>query len=496
MPAEAATAVTVQAPPATWSARYQRAALIAFGVAVATMWIAASYYGVTPSIVVSMVLNDGHCGPTQGIGAHCFGDFSIVREAFSGQVPWSSASPLASYPPIGWLPAELSAWTGDHLFGGGQAGLTIYLALSALSLVAPAVWAARGRWRSDGPLRFILLTIGCAPILAVIDRGNTLAFTVPWILMAAIGFMKGDSKLTFVGILIAALIKPQMIILAILPLSQRKYRIAFGSGVSAAALTLLSFAVFPQHFIEYLSNWIQSLRAYNSYQDIGVAYPYNLGFTRAIVAAYDLLPGDFLGTQGRQSLINNLMAVSSLIAVGIVGFTACVIMLAHNRVHKMYTLALALMMLIYISTVTYSYYLVIFTALAALVLRDPATPGGDPSARGALDAGKGSRVLSTATVVVLALIFAPLTVPTNYPLFNVGVGTAIQQVGLWQLFLTPLLLVYFLTLLGGVMILTFKSLRTTDRAAAEDIETKPFGEEAPPAAIARGATLPNKDKSP
>lgn len=451
-------------PGHTWSTRYQRLSVVLMGFALVTALI-ASYNSNTPPIqLLSYLIADGHCDPgTQGFGMHCFGDFSIVREAFANGPPWAKPTATASYPPLAWLPALLPVLIGDHLLGGGRSALVVYLLLAGVNVAVPAVWAARHRWGTDGAVRFALLTIGAAPALVVMDRGNTLAFTLPWLMMAAVGFLRDDSRLTFWGIVAASVLKPQLGLLVILPFCVRRYRLALTSAGTIVVTTFASFLVFGANAGLYAANWLRSTASYNGYQSPETSFPYNLSVPRSLVTIFDLTLRSALGPEQQQAILTVIADTAQFSSILLTGLIAVALVVLGPRAQRFYLLTLALLMPLYASAVTYHYYTAVLLVVAALVLRDP-RPGADRA--GVLDDDMADLTgLNRATIWALALILAPVVIATDFPPFLTGRATELGYVGLWQILSGPVLLAYTLVLLGSITRAAIRDGRTPQSAS-------------------------------
>lgn len=447
-------------PQLSWRNRYLTVALVLFTVAFASIWAAASYFGIGPSGVVSFHIGDGHCDPArQGLGVHCFSDFSIVREVFSAPDPWNAGPVSTTYPPLAWSPALVLAVVNKYLLGDGVVGLWGYLAVAGLCLLTPAIWAARRRPLGEAVQIVLLLAIGAAPVLALLDRGNTLAFAVPLVLLAGISFVRDRRGMLIVAIVFAALLKPQLILLVGLQLARRRYWDIVTTVVTTVLITVASFAAFWAHFPDNLFGWLRNLRGYNDYQGLDIAYPYNMGIGRSVVSLIDLGSRGAADPAFRAGTLSAFASAQTVTTFVVLAFGAWLLWFAGARVPRTYVLMLCVFLVLYSSAVVYSYYLALLLVPAAIILRDPDSSG---FGLGALDSEPAvGSVLPWATIVVLGMVAAPIIIPTSAPIVTAGVHAALAGgvVSYYQIALGPVLLCYFILLVGKLTTAAFSVWR-------------------------------------
>jgi hypothetical protein len=114
------------------------------------------------------------------------------------------------------------------------------------------------------------------------------------------------------------------------------------------------------------------------------------------------------------------------------------------------------------------YYAAPLLVLAALILRDPLAERSTDKLRGVLDSqSRMGRLLPSALVIVTALALAPLVIPTSNPLFTVGIHAELagHVVGLYQILLGPVLLVFFLLLLIYLPIVDHRARKSASESA-------------------------------
>lgn len=444
--------------PSTWANRYVALATALLVVAVGSIWYVSSYMQLAPSEILSFPLSDNWCIPSQeGIGVHCFGDYAIARSYFAGDFdPWNGAAslPPSNYSAIGWLPALAASWLGS-LLGGGRASLVIYLAAELTCLLTPAFWVGWRAKTAELPTSTLLLGVASAPVLIAIDRGNSVAFAVPFMLVAGIALVRRRWTWVVVGIVGAAILKPQLALLAVLLLVNRRYRDLAVTAVATAGLTVAGFAAFP-HFPTNLLNWVKAVTAYSAVQSAESTYPVNLGVGRSVVTLLDFLgAGQLMGAGSRTALAQWLDANGTTINLCLLATIAIVLWLSAKHIPAPWSLTLAVFAVLYSSSTVYTYYLTLFLVVVAVIVRDPDLARPVSLQRsGALDIGdaqpRSIRAVNGALITVLALVMAPVIVPTQ--LLGDGIVRFWNLDGartVYQTALGPALLVLFCFLVLG-----------------------------------------------
>ncbi|GAA3802414.1 glycosyltransferase 87 family protein [Cellulomonas soli] len=404
----------------TWAERYGSLAVLGLGIGLLTLWVAASYLERVPSTLMVFPPADNWCQiGTESFGVHCFGDFAIVDELFA-QDAWNSGwGSVASYPALAWLPSLLIRRLGESL-GGGQLPTAMFLVVAGSCLLVPAVWAAWGNLRSRLPVTVVLVGASTSAFLVTMDRANTVALTVPALLLFAVAVSRRKFGWVGVAVTVAALLKPQLALLAVVLLAHRQYRTFVLTAVSTAGFTVLGFLAFPRYFPENLFGWVRAISGYSDIQSIDVGYPVSLGASRGVLTVVDLTGLGALLGDDRAALVDALGSAAGLLNLVVIGLLAAVILLTARRVNPLWTVFLAFGVVLYSSSTVYVYYLSMLLAVAALVLRDArtSTPPTGRTWAGTLDDGPATtasrmtRVATGSLVVATVLVLAPVVVPT------------------------------------------------------------------------------------
>lgn len=421
-------------------------------VGVATLWISSSYFGVTPGDSLSFMPNDGWCDPSvQGLGNHCWGDYASVSIWKTVNYnPWTRDWILANYPPTAWIPAGLAAAIGS-LLPGERWGLAIYLLAAITCLAAPAFWVAGRAKLTRLPIALLLLFALAGPVLNALDRGNSIAFAVPLLLLLVWSISHARWNWAVTAVVLLALVKPQFLLFAVLLLANRRYWRFVVSVVSAPALIVASFVVLPG-FPGNFTAWLNSLSHFSTAMKATEGYPTNLGIGRSLITLSDLVGiGELPGA--RAALGAWLDTNGTLIAVLAVAAVFGVVALAGQRLPLPWALALVSYGVIYASATTFGYYLVLFVVVAATIIRDPrlATQHDAPWT-GSLDDLRPTVVrsrLDWLVVITTALALAPIAIPSA--VLDAGMRAHLQiesNAIIYQRWLGGWLLLAFLVMVG------------------------------------------------
>jgi hypothetical protein len=324
--------------------------------------IAESYYN-----LVSVGSGfDGWCDKNVlGVGVHCFSDFTLPAMIVAEPNPWDSQYVEGqNYPAAALLIPGFFVIVGKIL-GNPQFGLVAYLIAMIIALALPALWATKNR-----PLSFKLIFIASAGVLSVpavmaLDRGNSVGFVVPALLLFLIAVERKDPKLTAISIVIATIVKPQFFLLILLPLllGQKKATVLAGSGVVFSQV--ISFLFWPNSFPQTIATAIRNTLSYGGTPDLSSRYPTNGSIISGIYEATVFLG---LADVARFIQFNQLEITGSALFV--------LFMWVFLTRKKTPTIILAIFTIFAASTfvpVSWGYYLIFAIPVAAVIIRDPAS---------------------------------------------------------------------------------------------------------------------------
>lgn len=242
-----------------------------------TWWVQAGYQDIAITEKMSFDVGDGWCIPEkQGVGRHCFSDFQSPQGAINPLTPLTYTQEFIVYPPTSFLPFVLVNTISNALNASDQATLWIYLGLSALALSVPALFVLSKRQiRSRFTLSF-LLGPSSLPALLALDRGNNIAFAVPFVL--CYGVLVRDKRYlsASLALAVAVSIKPQFVFLFLVLLGLRKVRAVLGGALAAGALLIGGFVIWPGNPYENLRAWLRNLTTFSDFPGVTQEYPARL----------------------------------------------------------------------------------------------------------------------------------------------------------------------------------------------------------------------------
>jgi len=301
------------------------------------------------------------------------------------------------------------------VIAGMRTALAIYVTLSSLALLVPALWAVRGKAWSQKAVVLLLASVATVPFLAVLDRGNTIAFAVPLLLTFVVAIFRGRDPVAIVAIVLAAQIKPQFGFLVLSFFVLRRVRsglLAIGLGVGVFLLSFLVFAIpgAGSGPVSEFKRFVLYSQTRSSYLPLGADYPVNISYQKVIYEVINELAGSALTPSTIQILVLMLLALASVLLIW-----------RGRTLPFALWLSVILMSSALVVSVTFIYYYSLVLVVAAFLLRE-ADAGGETTQHPVL-----RQLLIAATVMSLT----PLLIPggrTEAPVPTTGDGVVVSLV--------------------------------------------------------------------
>ena len=391
--------------------------LLASAVSGATGFVLSQYYSV--DVLTSLVVKPRDCWAESGlrIGSHCFSDYPVTETVAMSPNPWEPIwLPLASqaynplrieYPAAGLVPQLLLGTLGKW-FGTPQLGLVVALTILTVALLAPAVWAARGARGLERIVVFLACGVAAVPAWVAIDRGNLVGLVAPMALVFLVALCRRRWGLVAVGVVLAALVKPQFAILVVVLFAARRWRLGSATVAGVIVTNLAAYLLWPQHFPGTIVQSIHNAVGYTSSGPISgwsnVSFGNGLFFVaqRAIWAltGHDLPDG----------LINRAESVVGFAILVVV--VVCIVALG-RRIDPIWAGVVLLTTASLFPPLSYSYYLVFALPIAALVVRDPDGAAGSGIFDRVAAVGDHRRAVGVCVSLAAALSIAQFALPVR-----------------------------------------------------------------------------------
>jgi hypothetical protein len=255
---------------------------------------------------------------------------------------------------------------------------------------------------------FVACGAAAIPAWAAVDRGNSIGFLAPIGLVFLVALCRHRWGIVAIMVILAALVKPQFAVLAVVLFAARQWRVGGIAATGAVASNVAAYLLWPQHFPATIVQSIQNVLSHGL-SVVGTAKEHgNVSFQKGLLALPDslaahnaggILPTGFLA--GPRGAIGYVV----LVVVGI-----CVLALG-RRIPPVMGGVVLLATASLCPAITYSYYLVFALPIAALVARDPDGAQGSGIFDRIGACGDRRRAVFVCVGVAVALSIAPVPLP-------------------------------------------------------------------------------------
>lgn len=237
---------------------------------------------------------DGWCDTTrgEGIGGHCFGDYALTEKIAGEEDPWANSITGSFNYPAGALLIFLGLGHLRDFLGDPNIGLTVFLALTLLALAIPALMVRSPvSWGSR--ILLVMGSLSTIPSLLVIDRGNSVGIAFGVLFLGVYALSRRVFFWAALLIVLAALIKPQYALFAILFAAQRKWMHFFWVATSIIFTQLIAFSAWPGDFPAKLGRSTRAIAGYSGNWDFDQPELPNYSIARGVLDALGWLLPDF-----------------------------------------------------------------------------------------------------------------------------------------------------------------------------------------------------------
>ena len=334
-----------------WAQRLVSLLLVLLGISFAGILILGSYYDQPITQSLSFLVEDNFRYDS-GLNVHSFGDFQEVRFALpSNDYPdvWTNSN--FAYTPTALIPhffaQQIQQWFGI------QFALWLYLSLLCLCVSFPAIFSSR---KVKDPNRriasLLLLTVFATPFFATFDRGNSVGYAVPFLMIFAFGFFQNKNWIDIIGIVGAFAIRPQFGIIGMAYLASRDIKKSITAAAIGPSLVIGSFIFMPKGFSDSLNSWFANLISFSKNYEPGGKFPVNLSLSSVF----------------RSELFLNRYSYFAMLTIVSVLLIFIIFRTQHDRGRL---LIASLSMTCLIPKVSFVYYSVFVLVIAAMIFTEP-----------------------------------------------------------------------------------------------------------------------------
>ena len=333
------------------------------GLSLLYWWIVGSYLGVDVYSSRSFYSADGWCDSvSQGLGSHCWGDYYYpVFLAISQPNPWLDYS--NPYPAANLIPFMIAHILGS-ITGLAHAGLVIFLGTMTL-LIGWSVWVAtKGMTLEPRLILFTTLTLFAPPLIATLDRGNSVGFIIPLLVWLYSAVRNQSENQGLLAIVLLTVIKPHFAVLLFLYLLRGQFKTLIKGVFLGGSIHVLAFLVvagdrFPMNIYDSLARMV----AYQNYTSVENGWPQNISFAQSLYSfAYF-----FRGEQKSTVVLDFFAANQGLIGPIVLLTVLLTITLFRSKLTNVQVSIILTSLIVMTSSTTYYYY-AIFAVPALLAV--------------------------------------------------------------------------------------------------------------------------------
>jgi hypothetical protein len=332
-------------------------------------------------VLASLLFLPNDCISDVGVkvGRHCFSDATLPVSVGVRPNPWEpyplppyvSHEPyLNNYPAANMLP-QMTFWLLGKWLNAPRLGLFSYLLALTIAVFTPAMWAARGARGLERVVVFVACGVAAIPAWAAIDRGNSVGFVVPIALVFLVALCRRRWGLVTIMVVLAALLKPQFAVLAVVLFAARQWRLG-GIAVAGVVISnLAAYALWPRDFPQTIAQSIRNTVGYSTFRtNVG---DYNVSFAKGLFRILDGIKGRGTGGTIPEGF---LAGPRSLVGYAVLVLVVVCVLALGRRIPPVTVGIMLLAAASLFPAVTNRYYLVFVLPIAALVARDPDGPAG------------------------------------------------------------------------------------------------------------------------
>ena len=334
-----------------WGERLTSLTLAFVGLSFIGILILGNYYDQPITQALSFTVQDNERFDS-GLGLHSFGDFQDIRYSLpTEEYPNVWINSYSAYPPTALIPNYLAKLI--QLEFGVQISLYVYLFALFCCLSIPAVYAARTIEKTNEKvLTLLLLTVFAQPVIMTFDRGNSVAFALPFIFFFALNYLRQRIYLASLFLVSATAIRPQFILLGLAFLITRGTKAIIASMIGSLSIFFVSFLFMPGRYSTNIQSWYSNLRNYAKGGRMSSILPANLSMSTSF--------GGFIS-----------QAWYSKSMVALLTFIILIFFIFKTPGDRPRILIISLSLPTLVPAVTYGYYSIFVVIIATFIIINP-----------------------------------------------------------------------------------------------------------------------------
>jgi hypothetical protein len=453
--------------------------LVISAVSAAFGYVLTQYFAI--DALSSVVSNPEDCilNWVPHIGRHCFSDYNLTLSWGMRPNPWA---PYPLYWPPDYQPAHpnypAASMLPQLIFGllanwlsAPQLGLLGYLFVLSIAVFTPAVWAARGARGLERIVVFVACGAAAIPAWMVLDRANSVALLAPVGLVFLVALRRHRWGLVAIMVVLATLIKPQFVVLAVVLFAVRQWRTGAVAVVGAVTSSLAAYLLWPRDFPATIAQSLHNTLNYGS-PELAVGFR-NVAFGRALL----LIPDGIKAAQTGGKIPDGFLAGPRSVA----GYAVLVVIVVSvlalgRRIPPVLTGIMLLTSASLFPALVFHYYLVFVLPIAAVVIRDPESPPGAGIFDQLATYGGRRRAVGSCVSLAVALSIAQVALPgkpTPEPVYGQVLGHpgVVGVIGTRPLVVSTVFLVPIVWLIACAVIIVSYARRPASRDRTDREQT-------------------------
>jgi hypothetical protein len=203
-------------------------------------------------------------------------------------------------------------------------------------------------------LRITALVVSSTPFVILVDRGNILLFVFPLLFLFLKAYERPLDGVSVVWLVLAALIKPQLLLFSLLYLKDRRFIDFLKSIIAYATCTFLAFTFFAGGILTNLQLWVKGITAYQELSPEASHHPVNLSAANTIASIWKVFQ-----TAKAREIVNVQMSATftNIISLFVLIVLVLSFVFLKSSLNLFDSAVLVTLALILFPGTTYSYYL-------------------------------------------------------------------------------------------------------------------------------------------